>query len=390
MCLREYNLQDYCLTTVNEYSTLAPDFQFICNHRPRDEKLIRSLQCIHDKRLLVTLYFDIMDHCDHRRGFDFLHYLIIGTKNVYFYSLDVPSLLADWLNLPLLYCLPEYVLRTCISQLVDDRCGAMAADLMQDYVLFTQEWVDHALQHVGWGSNRICEHDISSLHRKIGLPGMMQISAPETALDTIRGRLLMDYLGSLPVQRLCTARNAYDAYTVCVMSSEGRSDENRFNILQFAHEIIPINYHGAHCNRLEQFTACWNLLQETCGPYLQGLEHHATLLVDGCQLQSDMDIVRCPWQEILLPYYIQASKLTAWPLSVQCLHNPMWLDKEYYNRTVTKNLGTVISFLQPGVKEISRRCGQDLGNRLQFVLDKLGYFQYDAWRYSLALQTPPY
>ncbi len=76
----------------------------------------------------------------------------------------------------------------------------------------------------------------------------------------------MAFLHGLVGEELCTTVHASLAYTACVVSSDDKSEKSKFNIVQFAHQIIPYVYHGIHCNRLEQFTACWNLLQEICGP----------------------------------------------------------------------------------------------------------------------------
>ncbi len=174
----------------------------------------------------------------------------------------------------------------------------------------------------------------------------------------------------------------------CVMSSDGKSESTKFNILQFAHEILVSSifpYHGSHCDRLEQFTACWNLLQKTCGPKVRGLEQHATLLVEGCKIQSQMDLAGCHWQDMLLPHYIQASQVTAWPLAGQCLQNPLMLETTHHYSNITNDLERVISALQPGVEDISRICGQHLAARVQSVLDRVRYFLYDAYKYILLL-----
>ena len=51
-CLEESGVQDYCLGTA-KYNLYQWDFQFICHQRKRDGNLARSLQCLHDKRVLV-------------------------------------------------------------------------------------------------------------------------------------------------------------------------------------------------------------------------------------------------------------------------------------------------------------------------------------------------
>ncbi len=172
------------------------------------------------------------------------------------------------------------------------------------------------------------------------------------------------------------------AYIACVMSSDDKSEKGRFNILQFAHGRFTVLYHGAQCSRLEFFTACWNLLQEICGSKVRGLEQHATLWVQGCKIQSDMDAVGCHWQDMLLRYYIDASHVTTWPLTSHCLGNPLYLEDSYYGtiNDIMANLDTVIAFLQQGAKEISRKCGPNIRS----LLNQLRYLQRDTiLKYSM-------
>ena len=162
-------------------------------------------------------------------------------------------------------------------------------------------------------------------------------------------------------------------------------NRSRFNILQFAHLLWPLLYHGTHCHRLEEFTTCWNMLQDICGSKVRGLEQHAILLVEGCKIQSAMDLAGCHWQDMLLPHYIQASRVTQWPLGTQCLQNPMALEKYVYNADITEDLKKVIALLQPGLEEISQKCGSQLSTRLRVLLQKLHYLQYDAFNYIALL-----
>ena len=270
----------------------------------------------------------------------------------------------------------------------------MAANFVRKYLIYLQEWFGQALQSAGFDSN-ICDHAISSDkvarmphivpgQTKFGISRFLKIAAPGTALDTVYGKTLVTYLQGLS-EELCTTINAYDAYAACFLSSDDKSENSRFNILQFAHQQLGIIYHGAHCSRLEQFTACWNLLKETCGSKVRGLEQHATLLVEGCKIQSEMDTVGCHWQDMLLPHYIQASRVTMWPITSQCLNNPMFLDGAQYDsfNSVMSDLDTVISLLQPGVEEISRKCGTQPAKRIRDLLNNIRYLQRDAMKYSL-------
>ena len=52
------------------------------------------------------------------------------------------------------------------------------------------------------------------------------------------------------------------------------------------------------------------LLQGICGPKVRGLEQHSTLLVEGCEIQSEMDSVICHLQGMLLGLYNEVSRVT--------------------------------------------------------------------------------
>ncbi len=316
-CLDDIDIGDYCLATTYASVLTQIDFQFICHHRQRDENLVRSLQCLYDKRLLVMLYFHIADRC---HGMVILDDIMRRYKNAWFYAWDINPF-SEQVTLPgSLLCIPRSVIKTCITGIIEDRCGKMTADLVENYLVYLQDWYGQALQSAGLSSN-ICDTDMSSDmipsrlhlpsgHTKLGISNLSEITSEGTALDTVWGKALLTYVQSLSGKDLCATLNANYAYTTCVMSADDRSEKSKFNILQFAHQIMSLPYHGARCSRLEDFTACWNLLQQICGPKVRGLEQSATLMVEGCKIQSELDTVGCHWQDMLLPHYIQASRVT--------------------------------------------------------------------------------
>ncbi len=286
-CLGENGVRGFCLTLIKHPQPLL-DYQFICHHQTRDENLIHSLQCLHDTRVFVMLYFHIADRC---RGFGILDDTMRRNKNAYFHRLDMP--VNDQYTIPRLYCIPNHVISPCIRGIVEDHCGKMTADLVEDYILHLQDWYDQALESGGFDSN-LCDRDISSdmvLSRlpvhvpsgysRLGFSRLLKMIAPGTALDTVFGKALVAAVYNFSEIELCTTYNANVAYQVCVMSSDDPSEKNKFNILQFAHHFLPWpGYHGAQCSRLEEFAACWNLLQQICGPKVLGMEQHAALLVE--------------------------------------------------------------------------------------------------------------
>ena len=394
-CLKEKGIPRYCRAALAGSSLIVPlqmDFQFICHKLRRNENLVRSLQCLRDKRVLVMLFFHVANRCG---GMSILDDMMTRFRNAYFYTLDIKPYWGAPGD-PQVFCVPRSVISTCIKDIIEDQCGTMGADIVQHYLIYLQHWFGQGLQSGGLTS-KICDHNISSDvvpnraptpegHTKLDFVRLLEITAPGTALDTVYGRHMLAYLRSLSEEELCTTYNTYIAYSACVMSSDAKSERSKFNILQFAHEQLTFSYHGTLCSRLKPFTACWNLLQEICGPTVRGLKQHAALLVEGCEIQSQMDTVGCHWQGILLGYYINASNATVWPTVGQCLQNPMNLeDSRYSFKTIIDDLDTVISYLQPGVEELSTRCGLQSAKRLRSLLKKLRYLQLDAFKYRDSL-----
>ncbi len=202
-CLEEGGVGDYCLQTC-KYGFTLTEFQFICHKRQRDEDLVNSLQCILDKRLLVMLYFHIADRCS---GMAILDDIMVRYKNAYFYTLDInPASMRP--HLALLYCVPKSVIATCIRGIVEDHCGIMAADFVQNYLVYLQDRFDQALQSAGLKAN-ICDNGITfdkvsgkagipPVNTKLGIFRLLETTAPGTALDTAYGKQLMIFLQGLP------------------------------------------------------------------------------------------------------------------------------------------------------------------------------------------------
>ncbi len=316
-CLEESDIRDYCLTTTNAGALTHIEFQFICHCQQRDENLVHSLQCLYDKRLLVMLYFHMAHRC---HGEGILDDIMRRFKKALFHIWYINPVSEQILPPGSLLCIPRSVIATCITGIIEDHCGKMTADLVENYLVSYQDWYGQALQSAGLSSN-ICDSDMSSdmvpsrLHlpsgnTKLGISNLSQITVHGTALDTVWGKAVLGYVQSLSGTDLCTTLNAQYAYLTCLMSADDRSEKSKFNILQFAHHVLAFPYHGTQCSRLEDFTACWNLLQQIGGPKVRGLEQHATLMVEGCNIQSELDTVGCHWQDMLLPHYIKASRVT--------------------------------------------------------------------------------
>ena len=298
-------------------------------------------------------------------------------------------------------CLPKDVISTCVRTIVESRCGNMTAVLVQDYILYLQHWAAQALESAGLDPD-ICHHDIDITpadnhvsSQYDSSPDTLQPASspytelvrlaekigPGSALDSVYGKYTLGYVKQLGDKYCYDTNSQLAASNICILSSQDTAEMARFNILQFAHQVITVlPVHMYSCTRLTQFTACWNLLQETCGSRVRWLALEATLLVEGCKLQALMDDIGCHWQDMLIRHYIEASRRTVWPMASQILFNPMFLDKAIYNTSgVRKDLDTVISFLQPGVEEIARGCGRQPAAQLGRLLHKIRYLQNYAW-----------
>ncbi len=116
------------------------------------------------------------------------------------------------------------------------------------------------------------------------------------------------------------------------------------------------------------------------------MEQHAALLVEGCKIQSEMDVVGCHWQDMLLKGYSQASRVTMWPTTSHCLGDPLSLEDTHFDTFsgLMNNMDTVISLLQPGVDEIFRKCGSQSAERIRKLLRKLSHVQRDAVKYTIS------
>ncbi len=381
-CLKEKGVMgDYCLNTVDGLG-IELEFRFICQHQRRGQKLIRSLQCLRDNRLLVMLFFHIANHCV--RGMDILDDLMTRIKNATFYMLNINNYTAEPHFNTYLFCLPRHVISTCVAQIVKQQCGKCSSDLVQNYLQYLQDRYGQSLTSAGLSSN-ICEYkstlSMSPLNvtQSSSFARTLEIAAPGTALDTVIGRFLLANLQNAPGPEICgTEQNVLAAYTACAMSSDDKFERSKFNILQFGQGNFPLIYHGTQCTRLQQFKDCWNQLQQMCGSKVRGFAQHATLLVDGCKIQSKMDTAGCHWQDMLLGHYIQASRVTVWPSPGQGLGNPLFLEPLHSKTRVMNDLDKAIKLLQPGVEEIAQKCGLKPAKHLKDVLRNLRYLQRDT------------
>ncbi len=294
-----------------------------------------------------------------------------------------------------------------MRKVIENQCGASTAALVQDYLSHARHWTAKALKSAGLPSN-ICSNELSgytSTRKKIslGVPGslshyekshfdkLLEDMVPGSALDTIYGRFVLRGIRNVSGEKLCSFTMSMPAYSACIMSSDDISYRNQVNVLQFAQNILSVEYHGTKCQRLEQFKTCWKFLKQICGPRVVDFEQHAKILVGGCGIQTLMDRTGCKWQDMLLGHYVEAGHSTLWPLTSQGAKNPLILERGIHNRTTVRmDLEKVISLLRPGVAEISARCGQGPATQLWSLLQSLKDARFDAEDYTNSLKNLPW
>ncbi len=402
-CLRFHRVPDYCVVQYFGHPAFVVGFSFICQHQRRDENLLHSLRCLRDNRMLSMLFFHIGQKC----GIGNLDAIMVGRKKVFLYDINVNPAGAMPKVLPM-YCLPRDVIFTCVKPMVDNQCGNMTASLVQKYIFYLQDWFAQSLESAGLRKD-LCFHDaeleLTGFDRKVYTTELISPSVATTPssykmflrlikqgpTDTVLGstliNLMQDSLADEPEPGdLCFNKNELNmAFGVCMLYSEDTSERSRFNILQFAHlteAFFFYPYHGINCNRLKPFATCWGLLQDMCGSRTRGFALRAKLLVEGCEIQALMDRAGCHWQDMLIGHYVRAGQVTQWPMDTQGLNNPMLLDRSLYDTsTLFEDLKKVISLLQPGVKEIGRKCGDEPATKLARLLHEIPYLQYDAIKY---------
>ncbi len=393
-CLQDRCICDYCFVSYTDRtvsgSSLIPSFSFICQPQYRNENLLHSLRCLHDNRLISMLYFRIGSQC----GIGILDRIMKGNHNVFWYGLNVSPPSAALFAFPLL-CVPNDVISTCVRVIVENQCGNMTAVLVQDYLLYIQAWAEQALLYVGLDPD-ICHHDVDITTSDTYMPPQYDISgsspntqllklaergAPGSAMESIFAQGFVRTVKKWKDGNFCITKVLRASVQICLLLSEDTSARSKFNILQFSHQIRPkFAYHGSSCTRLPLFTECWKLLQETCGPRVRGFALQATLLIEGCEIQTLMDSIGCPWQDMLIWHYMEASRKTAWPFVFQGLYAPLHLDNQPDNvKNVLNDMGKVIALLQPGVDEIKDKCGSEPAAHLWRLLNKIRYLQKDAF-----------
>ncbi len=390
-CLSEHGIGDYCLIVcsfpVNAFY-LKTTFEFMCENNKVIGELMRSLQCLHSNRLLSVIMFRI----GHTHGPGFLNQVVQRWKTFWFNILNIKPAQYNP-AVPPLFCMTTEEIAVYVRPVIVSHCGDSAATLVEDYLSRHSNHYQDVMEKVGF-NHSLCEaynaesefilNMSTSIQRLQENPMIIEFikmadrHSKGTALKTVYGQMLLQYLKGRS-GKYCTRENLYLMYSVGILASDELHETSRFNILHFAHPLFSWLPHGTQCARVSLFRELWENVKSTCGPQARGYEHHFTLFVNGCSIQEKMDQHSCPWQDILFRYYIAASDTTVWPVFGQPPGDPMWLDRALYSGPkLANNLPGIFDILEPGIKEIAKRCGEDLSGRLMKLYSKLNVTLHDA------------
>lgn len=401
-CLWENNVDPACLIVGNFLARKQSNFQFLCHHQKRDTNLLNSLQCLLDTRVTTMLDFYILTEC--WNGEKILNDQMSRKKNALYYNLNVwpseyvPRLVSSFC------CFPTDALVPCVKPIITTRCGDEAATMVVDYIIFVQDqykenliraglnpdpcmidrsrYVNDALKPDFRNYSTSSETESRQIASKEEFNRLLVEEAPGTFLDTEFGRSLLTYIISLTREELCEPIDPFLAYATCGFIADDVTADTRFNILQFAHQLLPVWYHGTRCSKLDVFRTCWEGLQNICGQVTRGFRLHATLLAKSCALDDIMDIKQCKWQDMLLRPYLESSRKTIWPIHFQLPDDFFLLEPAiYHGPSLGNELMDAIHMLQPGVDEIAARCDKDAADNLTSLYSDIGYDTYDTIKY---------
>ncbi len=415
-CISYHRIKDYCLLMPSHRHPnalyLHMTFHFICKLQTRDT--VHTLQCLQDTKVLSVLEYHIGNRCVHGPGI--LENQMKLFKKVFFYMMDIPANFSRDNIPPALItrqCLPRKVIEGCVKDIVEQKCGNSAANLVVGFFAFQIEQAAKALSEVGlspvdcdWGqkispyrnnvsnapSNRQATMMGSHYDRGDGLVNLLRMSFKNasglTGLDTVFGkRLQMDLTLFQKKHRACNKNLLFMQYQKCLVFSNARYEEPTYSILQNAHGLLGFLTQGTVCSRLEELTACWKLQRQVCGPNVTGYEHEIILQKESCIIQDYMEGIQCKFQDTLFEVYINASQKTVWPLVSQS-GQPLFLDNaNYVTDEITESFEHFLDFLQKeGVPRIANRCGSQAAGKLQELYSKLGHYLGDAFKLKLQMR----
>ena len=405
-CLDQRAIPAECLTVVNAiFFKVHVVFRFICHIRPRSTDLLHSLQCLKDSRVVDLLVFHLADRTGTHIN-DFAQ----GTMNAFFKFLQNEELWSKYFNGPDalfnvittgLICLPQKVLSQHVPFVIDRKCGSHAANLVGDYYLYVRTRFNSVLGKMGLPTN-ICDKEATRnltfcsvfvapgdtksdgiLSRSIDQ--FLEENSPGTAMDTAWGHQLRMIIASMAENEFCDPFYGINiVFSACLLVSYDPSGKTKFNILQYAHSVRPMNFAPfPDSSSLKLFRSCWNLVQQMCGPNTTYLDYKYHFSAGSRDIQRMMDNLTCEWQHMLTRLYIEAFEHgNLWPGTMNANQGPVFLSSGIHSYGgLTNSISVLISVLSCGVKEISARCSMASAKRIRLFYHRLKYYWYIELKY---------
>ncbi len=225
--------------------------------------------------------------------------------------------------------------------------------------------------------------------KKEEIEKFLERRAEGSALDTLFGRHLLDFIREIPEKTLCDVISVGWQFLGCVLVSDDIDGISRFNVLFEAHATLVWLTHGPQCRRLEMFSSCRKLLENNCGEQAVRFYRYSFTLMNGsCDIQQMMEDVPCEWQDILYSYYIGASEGgNLWPTGYNLLHRPMFLENGNYSMgNLMMSSSLFFSTLHKALHKIALRCSQKSADSVRMFFERLKYTVYDFYHLAHMLQ----
>ncbi len=279
-CLDQHAIPEVCLIAgTGEQFKYYTVFTFVCHIQPRSIDLFNSLSCLQENRVLNLMVFLLANkpgtHIDD---------MAQGTVNALFKFLNSDLLQSTFYINPEgatsvvsdgLICLPESVLSRESSFLIDSLCGKYTAHLARDYYLYFRRRYQYLLGKTGFPTN-ICDKETNGKLRRLHANEAHAVSgdarrdflfsrlfyrfldenSPGTALDTVYGRGLRNFIESRTDQEFCNPLILSISFEACTLLSYDPSGKTRFNVLHFAHSTLLRFEPFTDSSRMEIFRFC--------------------------------------------------------------------------------------------------------------------------------------
>ncbi len=322
-CLDEHSIASTCLLNGGgQFFRIHTIFHFICYKQLRSTELLHSLRCLQEKWVVDLLVFHLADIY----GTSLIDIQAKGTTNALFKCLDSDPLISRYFINPLVVhkmvnivmtCFPQSVFSHHIPFIVNTKCGAQTADLVNSYYLYFRAHLNELLSEM-LGPTNICDE---KNHNNILTTGSEDRTVPEsihsnplcrlfdqfledrspgTAMDTVYGHKLRNNINTIPVEEFCNPASGLGwSFQACTLLSYDPLNKGPFNVLQYAHSTTLPYTDLPQPSSMETLSSCWNVLQQICGANASYFEYSYRVSTDSRQIHEIMNNLTCKWQDML-------------------------------------------------------------------------------------------